>query len=299
VALKPSYSCNAYWQGHWWRHSTNAAGYRGPLIDQADAVFLGDSMIYGHGVDDDQTVSAHYGAATGYSVANLGQQGTCAVRMAIRMHRTGVAMKPKVVYLCCLYNDVDDAIGVYDAKELQRYVGTDPAALEFPTARSSFWSRHHRLTPRRAWDNHVAPSLYLSGAIIGLQQALKAGSPTPHNVASGPFVPSAKAREAAFAPWHGTDVERLGWQANVHAIAQIDAMCKRHGARFVLFDIGYPHSFSHAIEEQAKRMAIAYSPAGRVVLARALAGDEVYLANDGHWTSLGNQLIAAELALVQ
>jgi len=101
-----------------------------------------------------------------------------------------------------------------------------------------------------------------------------------------------------FAPWSSstTEADQLGWQANVQAIAQIDAMCRRHGARFVLFDLGYPHAFSQAIEDQAKRMGIAYSPAGRVVLARALAGEEVYLANDGHWTPLGNQIIAAELA---
>ena len=50
----------AYWQGHWWRHSANAAGFRGALVDQADAVFLGDSMIYGHGVEDEETVSSQF-----------------------------------------------------------------------------------------------------------------------------------------------------------------------------------------------------------------------------------------------
>ena len=40
-------------------------GYRGAAVDAADVVFLGDSMIYGHGVENDQTVPSQFQAITG------------------------------------------------------------------------------------------------------------------------------------------------------------------------------------------------------------------------------------------
>src|SRR5881628_1529691 len=56
--LRPGFARSMYWNGHVWHHEANDDGYRGPRLRRADAVFLGDSMIYGHGVETDQTVAA-------------------------------------------------------------------------------------------------------------------------------------------------------------------------------------------------------------------------------------------------
>jgi hypothetical protein len=73
-------------------------------------------------------------------------------------------------------------------------------------------------------------------------------------------------------------------------------LCDDAGARLVLFDLGYPREFSAAVEALAGALEVRYSPAGRVALERARAGDEVYLADDGHWSPLGSQVVARELA---
>jgi hypothetical protein len=39
-----------------------------------------------------------------------------------------------------------------------------------------------------------------------------------------------------------------------------------------------------------------YSSAGAQALQRALAGEPVYLANDGHWTGRGAAIVAEALA---
>src|SRR5262245_21258468 len=83
-ALRPGAACDTYWNGHWWRHECNHAGYRGPDVGRADVVFLGDSMVYGHGVAQEHTVPARFTARTGLAAANLGQQGTCLVQMWLR-----------------------------------------------------------------------------------------------------------------------------------------------------------------------------------------------------------------------
>jgi hypothetical protein len=80
------------------------------------------------------------------------------------------------------------------------------------------------------------------------------------------------------------------------ALALIRRLAAGIGARVVLFDIGYPTAFSRAMEELAREEGVAYSPAGRAILARAKAGEEMYLRGDGHWTPAGAEAMARELS---
>ena len=72
------------------QHQCGGAG--GGHLDGADAVFLGDSMIYGHGVENDQTVPSRFAAHTGLVVVNLGQQGTDLLQMWLRYRRLGTPL---------------------------------------------------------------------------------------------------------------------------------------------------------------------------------------------------------------
>src|SRR5262249_49613281 len=107
--LRPNCSRDLYWAGHWWRHATNAPRYPRAAVERADAAFLGDSMIYGHGVEDAQTVPSQFHARTGWAVANLGQQGTCLIQMAMRYQHRGAGLQPRVVFVCSHFNDITDA----------------------------------------------------------------------------------------------------------------------------------------------------------------------------------------------
>ena len=55
-------------------------------------------------------------------------------------------------------------------------------------------------------------------------------------------------------------------------------------------------AFSAAIRSLADRLGVTYVAAGQVALERALAGEETYLANDGHWSPHGCDFVARELA---
>jgi len=69
------------------------------------------------------------------------------------------------------------------------------------------------------------------------------------------------------------------------------------GARLVLFDLGYPRAFTRAIEDEAGRLGVDYSPAGREALEAAREGRVAsYLVDDGHWTAAGAEVVAGELA---
>ena len=74
--MKPHYQREMYYNGYRWQHRTDHMGFRNPQDrGQARVVLLGDSMIYGHGVNEQHTVRHHLEALTRQPVSNLGIQG--------------------------------------------------------------------------------------------------------------------------------------------------------------------------------------------------------------------------------
>jgi hypothetical protein len=295
-AMRPTCRRRLFWNGHWWTHETNAAGFRGPDIGRADAVFLGDSMIYGHGVENEQAVPSRYASRTRMTAANLGQQGTCPIQYWLRLCDIGMSLHPRIVFVCCHPNDIAEAPYYYGADELRRWFARPVDDYEPPTVLPAFRPRPW-WAEKQWWNEYLAPSLRLAGAINGLKRRPADTPPEPSAISahSGPFVPDPGSVNRPFAPWAGTEEERMGWDAYVGGLEKIAATCREHGATMVLHDLGYPVEFSQATKALATRFGVEYSPAGRVVLQRAQAGEDVYLANDGHWSPRGCDFIAAEL----
>jgi hypothetical protein len=298
--LRPNCSRLMYWNGHWWHHDTNRDRYRGQAVSRADAVFLGDSMIYGHGLETDETVSSRFASRTGTKVANLGQQGTCLVQMWMRFRQLRSQLQPRYVFVCSHFNDVDDACSWYPVEELHQYLAKEDY---LPVSRRCYWPKanHH---PVRVWNHYVhvptRTGRLLHFLAFRLHDVLVSGNWPRRGTETRDeecFVPSPARRQAPFAPWeHSSQEQRLGWNVHVRSLQKLKQLCAEQGAQIVLFDLGYPHAFSHAIEEQARLLEVPYVPAGQAVLSQALAGKPVYLANDGHWTPLGSDLVARELA---
>jgi len=294
--LKPDTHRAMYWNGHWWRHDTNADGYRGPGLARADAVFLGDSMVYGHGVEQDETLSARFTARTGLAAANLGQQGACMLQSLATLQELGPRLRPRYVFVCTHPTDAEDAVDLYGASELRRFLEEDRWPLLV----------RDKYRPRPPWDLldlwavHLALPMHSSAlpgalvrAVLGRvkgavapPRALGFWKPSPEDVA-GPYL--------VFGP-RGTDEQRLGWAAHTRALAEIKRLGDRLGAHVVLFDVGYPRDLSQAVEATAHELGAQYSAAGLAALNLALSGVEVYLADDGHWTREGNAVMARELA---
>jgi hypothetical protein len=296
--LRPNVSRRMYWSGHWWHHATNERGWRGPVADPADAVFLGDSMIYGHGVEEGDTVAARFARATHLATDNLGQQGTCLLQAYMTLLRRGVPLKPKRVFACAHPTDIRDAAVFWDETELRRFVAAGPDSDALPRVRPMYqpppvWK------PEWFWSQHVALPTELSG-VLGAAVRARFGAGSAPFVSRDPFVPTAAEIDEAVPGIDGppTHPDRLGWEVQQMALVRIARLCTRIGATLVVFDLGYPRTYSRAVEEHARAIGATYSPAGRIVLARAQAGERVYLADDGHWTGDGAAVVAAELARV-
>jgi hypothetical protein len=257
-------------------------------------VFLGDSMIYGHGVDEPDTVPARFEALTGAATANLGQQGTCAPQQLAILRRRGLALRPRVVFLCAHFTDPGDAVRLFDAAELRRFVSGQPPP---PHVRPEYGPARP-YDPLWLWARHAGLPLWSGGILGSLVRGVRERRFQELTRARDPFVPTAAELDEVppeLAAGTGPGAS-LGWQAHRRAVGDIAAEARAAGARLVVFDLGYPRRFSAAMEALAAELGVEYSPAGRVALRSALAGEPVYLASDGHWTAHGGAVVAGELA---
>jgi hypothetical protein len=294
--MRPSFRRRMYWNGHWWWHEANADGYRGAKLERADAVFLGDSMIYGHGVEAEQTVPARFQARSGLVTANLGQQGACMVQQLLTFLETGVRLRPRLVFVCTHPTDLEEVVRHYGESELARFVSA-PAqeARAWPHASPEF-------RPRPAWDPvafwslHVALPMESSGVLGAVTRGLR-GKGQVVVARRDPFVPTPAERamglDGLVPP--GLADRTLPWRAHRHALGEIRRACQRIGARLVLFDLGYPDALSAAVRAAAAELGADYSDAGRVVVERSAHGERMYLKDDGHWSPEGADAMAAAL----
>ena len=77
--MKPNFTRKMHFNGYRWLHKTDWNGFRNPIDrHRADIVLLGDSMIYGHGVDEPHTVRHELESIVGLPVYNMGMQGASA-----------------------------------------------------------------------------------------------------------------------------------------------------------------------------------------------------------------------------
>lgn len=94
--------------------SNNSVGWRhSPEPDELDSDarpvwFLGDSFLYGMGVDDDQTMAFVYGKMTGRDVINSGNPGQGTDFAMLLLDRYGNQVNPSNVIIGYFQNDVQD-----------------------------------------------------------------------------------------------------------------------------------------------------------------------------------------------
>ena len=94
----PNYRTTMYYNGYVWQHQTDALGFRNdPLHVPADVILLGDSVVYGHGVNFEHTVGHLLERRTGRRVVNLGRQADCAYQEAYLLTTHLPVFRPRIV----------------------------------------------------------------------------------------------------------------------------------------------------------------------------------------------------------
>jgi hypothetical protein len=114
---------------------TNARGMRGrDAPSHADVLVVGDSQVFGLGVEDDETFPAQLAEATGQTVVNAGIPTYGPSEYTQMIERFGPALRPKhVVYVINLANDLFEL----ERKNVERHSVWDGWAVRKETAPAS------------------------------------------------------------------------------------------------------------------------------------------------------------------
>lgn len=152
--------------------TVNRLGYRGPEHAYAKApgrtrvVMLGDSIAYGAGVKDGETLSALVEARDPrFDVVNLAVGGYGTDQELIRLERDGLRYAPDAVVLhFCLFSDFADnglPAALFDARQPKPYFTWDGAALELH-------DRHLRLNPLSGAAQWLSDWSHSYNRLVGL-----------------------------------------------------------------------------------------------------------------------------------
>jgi hypothetical protein len=300
--LKPSFDAGCAWDGYRWHHHTDTFGARNPETwKQVDVVLLGDSMIYGHGLEEEQT-SAHFlRQELGRSVSNLGQPGDGPVQYLAKLQNFAVPLHPKVAFVFLFQNDLEDILASRSTAEIARFIETGEGSearsvprtqlLNPDLQRSSFLSWKHLKHSFLTWrtvsfllEKHVRESVRnLAGP----------DPPTSPPDAEEASVPPLTVREKIAAEYlraAAKRMQRIARESNIRLVFVFLPACFPNTSR----SDRIMRSQARSSAEETGALFLDLLPTLSRGGFRALPG--MYLPHDGHLTEQGNRRVAAALA---
>jgi hypothetical protein len=292
----PGYATRAYWNGYAWEHRTDEAGFRNPpgLADRS-LLLLGDSMIYGHGVEESDTVAHFLRAEHGRGAYNMGRQGDCLFEEYVKARLYLPRFRPRTVVLTVFLNDFEDL----ETKRTPEQIASPPElALDYEALAA-------RLAAPRSSANAL-DELHRSKVWRLLEAAAarvrRGGAGAPAASTAAPAVAAAPPVASFLAPM--LDDARFAPIARYYEIllGDLAARTRTAGAELVLLhlDVG-DHVVAGSIAAQDRVRALLESIAAahglRVLGTRALfeGCDDCYLPDDGHLSREGHRRLAAFL----
>lgn len=200
--FKPSFETEAYFNGYRWLHRTDRLGFRNPPeLEERRVLLLGDSLIYGHGVEEVDTVAHRLRADHGIAAYNMARQGDCIYQsyVLVRLYADPPrpALRPDRVVLFVFLNDFHDVVTYRDREAIRSR----------PEADWDYRAMRSRLTElAEQTDLHPRLLLGLSSLRLlrGLAGRLPALAPVRSAEAAQPGPPSLGGEPA---PLEGRDPE--------------------------------------------------------------------------------------------
>lgn len=273
--MKPNFKTIAYWNGYRWKHETDSRGFRNPVDrDQADIILLGDSFIYGHGVNHDQTVGHFLEKTTDYSVMNLARQGDCSFQQAYILNKYGLKLRPKYVIYFFYENDISDLRAYLTREEMRRFVENPVMDIEF---KDSPLLKKITDSGMTGINRFYKKKFYIAEAINLVQHLINKKL--------------AKRKKSDKRTYQVT-ANSLEWKYTEKAILQMKYVSDTNGAVFVIAPIIYnkPRQFA-MLEKIAKENNIPF------VDTRSMNNVKSYrLPRDGHFSEEGALAMAKLVA---
>jgi hypothetical protein len=232
-------------------------------------------MIYGHGVNIDETVGVLLERFIPYSVVNLGSQGYCAFQEAYLVTEYVPKLKPRYVLFFFFDNDIADLYAHLPDEEMSGFIQRDLSEITYrPRTDPNTLIRHEPFL------SFFLPKLYVSRAFDMLKSTLRAkkqhGKPVVIDV------------------WHDANNEdSLGWKYTKQAILYMDAVAKSHQAKFIIVPILKANkSYNEILKKFALQHGLLFVEKSDVYTWEPT----FFLPGDGHFNAAGATRMAKIVA---
>ena len=118
--MRSNFETRAYFNGYAWTHRTDSLGFRNPrqLTDRS-LLLLGDSLIYGHGVEERDSVAQLLRTEFSRPAYSMARQGDCLLQSYVLLRLNLDALDPEAVVLFVFLNDFADAALYRTASEMK------------------------------------------------------------------------------------------------------------------------------------------------------------------------------------
>lgn len=270
-----------YYYGYKWLHETDSLGFRNPVIpSQADIMLLGDSFIYGHGVEIDQTVGHFVEELTGRSVVNLGQQGDTSFQEAYKLTTYVDQFRPRYVLYFYFDNDVSDLYLYLTDEELNKFIDTPLDAIAYKKRMDV-----QVASKMRADENYrVRHSGSLFGLLKERMYLLKTYDWICFYLHQGEFY-----ARVADKSHDVNNEDSLGWRYMKKSIVYMDHIAQAHHAQFVIVPIT-PNNKDHRriLQNFAREHKISFVDTEAI----DKSNESLFLPRDGHFSEKGAKTLA-------
>lgn len=296
--MLPNHRTTMYYNGYVWRHETDALGFRNkPLHIPADIMLLGDSVVYGHGVDFEHTLGRYLEERTGLRVANLGRQADCAYQEAYLLNEYLPLFKPRVVVQVFTPNDIEDLYFHLSDAQIEAFLAQPFDQIAFParTDPAVLIAERERQARKRTLWKRAKEELYVAKMYRWIKYNYRKwrGSAGVAVAEAAPAPPRGHDPEArrlqAQRDRVDTDPASLGWRYTAHAQRYMKHRAETAGARFIMAPLAGGRQLE-ILADIARRYGI------EIVDTRALQDGPSFLPNDGHFTPYGNRTMAHLIA---
>jgi len=309
---RPHYERSAVMYGYRWLHRSDHWGYRNPEDwNTAQVILMGDSFIYGHGVDEKDTVRARLASLIpGQVVSNLGLQGAAIDHEYEIFKHDALRLKPEHVILFFFANDLTDLVVRLRPEEMERVLKMplEETEKKYFDPDSGPIKRNSILEPMESLLNGT----YL---VRTFQYVVKKETSPPRQNYTPDLTPEGGAPEGSNkwdetvgdAADYGSTWEeapffkqnpplRLAMKFHLRMLEKIHWLAEREGVHLYHVVIASPDPIvSRLLEQQCEKLDIPHLYLPPILEKAQREGKQVFLPNDGHFTGEGAQVTARKV----
>lgn len=118
--MRSQFETEAYFNGYTWSHRTDALGFRNRSgLENRSLLLLGDSLIYGHGIEEEDAVTAQLRRNFQQPAYNMARQGDCLFQNYVLLRLFLDRLRPEEVVLFVFLNDFADVAFYRTAAEMR------------------------------------------------------------------------------------------------------------------------------------------------------------------------------------